>query len=100
MTNNVEKVVDVRDTLRAILREEKEVHVFFTKKNGEYRDLRCTLNTQILPPKNPEEVRTRNSNPDTLSVWDLDANNWRSFNIDTVERVTFADKELITEEYV
>ena len=35
-----------------------------------------------------------------MSVWDLDAKAWRSFNIDAVERVTFADKELITEEYV
>jgi len=58
--------------------------VSFKKVNGERRDMRCTLNEAMLPPK-PEQdpdaplKMPRPPNPDVQSVWDVDAKGWRSF---------------------
>jgi len=79
-----------RDTLLRDLRVNLlEVH--FTKANGETRVMRCTLQPHMLPesyrndPKErAEEKNFHNNNPDVIAVWDIEANGWRSFRIDSV----------------
>lgn len=79
-----------RDTLLRDLRVNLlEVH--FTKANGETRVMRCTLQPHMLPesyrvdPKErAEEKNFHNSNPEAIAVWDIEANGWRSFRIDSV----------------
>lgn len=79
-----------RDTLLKDLRVNLlEVH--FTKTNGETRVMRCTLQPHMLPEEyrvsadQQKEERTFHSeNPDVLAVWDVEANAWRSFRIDSV----------------
>lgn len=59
------------------------VDVTFTKTNGQIREMRCTLAPEYLPEQT-ETSGHRESNPDTISVWDMDKADWRSFRIDRV----------------
>jgi hypothetical protein len=59
------------------------VEVTFTKMNGDKRVMTCTLQPSFLPEE-VETEKTRKQNDDVLSVWDIDANGWRSFRFDSV----------------
>lgn len=79
-----------RDTMLKDLRS-NVVEVHFTKTNGENRVMRCTLAKHMLPEsyqksleEQAEEKNFHKENPDVLAVWDLGANGWRSFRIDSV----------------
>jgi hypothetical protein len=56
--------------------------VVFTKVDGSTRVMKCTLINAFLPPligsnnKRSEEV---------IPVWDLEAEGWRSFRVDSVQ---------------
>jgi len=43
-----------------------------SRPRGEFRRMRCTLEGKDVIPENPIK-------PGIITVWDLDANNWRSF---------------------
>lgn len=70
--------------------------VVFTKVNGEERTMLCTLHESVLPESTITES-TKKVNPDTISVWDIDNNGWRSFRIDSIKEVKVVEavKELI-----
>ena len=60
------------------------ITVRFTKMNGDERIMKCTLLSEYLPQqKDIEEVSTK-ENSNLLAVWDVEANGWRSFRIDSV----------------
>jgi hypothetical protein len=82
MTNKQKLLEQLRDGV---------VTVSFTKVNGERRDMQCTLNETLLPPKpmltEQSEAVTkpvRKDNPAVQSVWDVDAKGWRSFRWENV----------------
>jgi hypothetical protein len=58
------------------------VRITFDKVNGDRRIMTCTLQEQYLPPPSPEEKRPEPK--DSLAVWDLTANGWRSFRLDKI----------------
>lgn len=65
--------------------------VTFTKVNGEVRQMPCTLKSELLPPVDSNklnEEKTRNQNPDNISVWCTDKNEWRSFKVANVQKIT------------
>ena len=65
--------------------------VTFTKVNGELRQMPCTLKNELLPVvdiNKLHEEKTRKQNPDNLSVWCTDKNEWRSFKIANVQQIT------------
>jgi hypothetical protein len=65
--------------------------VIFTKVNGEIRQMPCTLKSELLPVVDSNklhEEKTRKQNPDNLSVWCTDKNEWRSFRIANVQKIT------------
>jgi hypothetical protein len=71
--------------------------VTFTKVNGETRVMPCTLDPRRLPPAPAHESNTNNpidfpkvkkQNPENLSVWCVDKNEWRSFKIMNVTGVS------------
>jgi hypothetical protein len=65
--------------------------VTFTKVNGEVRQMPCTLKSELLPPVDSNklnEEKTRKQNPDNISVWCTDKNEWRSFKIANVQKIT------------
>jgi hypothetical protein len=64
------------------------VTVTFEKLDGSLREMRCTLQADVLPPMLlQEDAKTRKENLDTLSVWDIEANGWRSFRIDSIKSI-------------
>lgn len=69
--------------------QESVVEVTFTKVNGEQRIMTCTLKADILPPQivTEEKKKLKKSidvNEDVISVWDINAQGWRSFRIANV----------------
>ena len=60
--------------------------VKFTKVDGTVREMPCTLREDIVPKyerKTPAKDATGKPQ-NTLSVWCLDKNEWRSFRVDNV----------------
>lgn len=64
--------------------------ITFTKKDGTERVMNCTLRGDMLPVVEIKEDKApRKQNDSVLSVYDLDAQGWRSFTINAVKRVSF-----------
>ena len=98
-----------RDWVRKLL-EVSEITVTFVKADGSIRDMRCTLDRDIIPPQplraekpakeapvdglrqdgflreNKEVTKPEESH--TQKVFDLDAGAWRSFRYDRLKKVT------------
>ena len=73
-------------------------NITFTKVNGEARTMPCTLKEGLLPappvhvtntdnPIDFPQAKERKKNPDNISVWCTDKNEWRSFKIMNVTGV-------------
>jgi len=66
--------------------------VTFTKKNGEERVMPCTLVFDHIPEEHhPKGTATQHNSQDTIAVWCMDKEGWRSFRVDSVtnfERLT------------
>jgi hypothetical protein len=62
------------------------VEVSFIKVNGERRDMLCTLNEDHLPSRKEQDnaQQSRKENPAVQSVYDVNANGWRSWRWDNV----------------
>lgn len=82
-----------RDWVRSLLRN-GEIKVTFTKSDGTLREMRCTLNSDMIPVNNHVKERaepkfTKKPPPvNTQTVFDLDKNEWRSFNYDRIKKIT------------
>lgn len=59
------------------------VRLSFKKKDGETREMLCTLKAELLPTKE-DESKEKKKNPDVLAVWDLEKEGWRSFRCDSL----------------
>ena len=70
--------------------------VVFTKANGEERIMNCTLHDSVLPEQPISGIKKK-ENKEVLSVWDVDANGWRSFRMDSIKEVKVVEavKELL-----
>jgi hypothetical protein len=71
------------------------VTVTFTKKDGQTRVMTCTLAESSIPeqhrPKPLTEGQEQRKRSDAnLSVWDINAEGWRSFILANVTRVEFS----------
>ncbi|NBR23760.1 MAG: hypothetical protein EBU08_08335 [Micrococcales bacterium] len=72
--------------LRHILSEDHEIT--FTKVDGSERVMPCTLRTEAMPLREANEHhKTRLYNPEVLSVWCLDKDEWRSFKVMNVNSI-------------
>jgi len=64
-----------------------EIH--FTKVNGDFRKMRCTLRWDLVPAntdiKHLDEEHKKEPNLNTVVAWDVEKGGWRSFRIDTVQ---------------
>ena len=71
---------------------EQIVTVTFVKKDGTDRNMRCTLMPEWMPgtavPAG-DETTQRGKSEKSVSVYDLDNNGWRAFNLDSVKAITF-----------
>ena len=65
------------------------VQVIFTKSDGTERTMNCTLRNDVVVPYEKKTDRTREGIENILPVWDLEANGWRSVNIETIKDVKY-----------
>lgn len=76
-----------RDEMMAQLKENVCV-VEFEKVNGDKRVMTCTLQESVLPPAKKDDPITqkkvREVNQEVVSVWDTNAEGWRSFRVANV----------------
>lgn len=86
-TSDTEREI-FRDWVRSVLRKQ-EVTISFLKKDGELREMRCTLQEEVVPVFVPATDRTRTPNPEVCPVYDLDKQEWRSFRFDAVTIISF-----------
>ena len=68
------------------------VKVIFTKKDGTERTMLATLNEELIPEdKKPKGTGKKKDNGETVAVYDVEADGWRSFNIDSIKEVDYGD---------
>lgn len=82
---------EVREFVVPLLKDGVAV-VNFVKKNGETRSMSCTLKSDLLPKVEVNENTEKSSrkvNNEVLAVYDVNANGWRSFRLDSVTSVEF-----------
>jgi len=69
------------------------LEVEFIKQNGDTRKMSCTTKSDKIPethqPKNEKPVPL---NEDVLRVFDVEAEGWRSFRVDSVKSFGFTQK--------
>lgn len=79
-----------REALVEMLQNEILV-VHFTKLNGDKRVMTCTLKEDVLPPAKKDQPLTQKKiraiNEEVLTVWDTNANDWRAFRLDKIEKI-------------
>lgn len=78
------------DTLKEQLKS-NVLSVTFTKKNGDERNMICTLMADKIPAvevKEGVEKKERAENRDVMAVYDTDADGWRSFRLDSVKNIS------------
>jgi hypothetical protein len=62
--------------------------VVFEKTDGTIREMRCTLQSDMLPQFLSEvSDRVRHEPEGVIAVWDVDNQGWRSFRVDSVQTV-------------
>jgi hypothetical protein len=71
--------------------KERPATVTFTKKDGTTRIMYCTLQEGVVVPHEKKTDRTKEPNDSILPVWDLEANAWRSINVETIQYVVCTD---------
>ena len=85
---NEEQLIQFRDWLIGMLKV-GPVTVTFNKKDGAERIMTCSLQPELLPPAPVKESTTsKKENTNIISVYDLNAQGWRSFIIRNVTNVT------------
>jgi len=86
-TDDKERAI-FREWLSGLLRTE-HVKITFTKKDGSVRELLATLKEEAIVPYEKKTERTKAPNKDSISVWDIEKNAWRSFRFDSVSKISF-----------
>jgi len=65
---------------------ERDVKIKFEKKDGTIRDMVCTLKESVVPEiKGTGKEKSAN----TMSVFDVENNGWRSFTVRSVKEIRF-----------
>lgn len=78
-----------KEWLHSLL-EEGEVTVKFTKKDGSERVMKCTLNQNMIPTEKMPKGTGKQKSDNTISVFDLDVDGWRSFCYDSVKEINLS----------
>jgi hypothetical protein len=72
-----------KDALKDLLKR-KVVKITFKKKDGTERVMKCTLQEDLVPIYEKKTERVKKQNDETLAVWDLEKDSFRSFKVDSV----------------
>lgn len=85
---NVFDNVEGREWLKDVLRNEG-AEITFTKLDGSERVLKATLNESKIPADFAPKASGRAKSDESLAVFDIEAQGWRSFRWDSVKSVSF-----------
>lgn len=72
-----------RELIDGLLKTQN-VEVIFKKSDGSERRMKCTLKPDSITPYEKKTDRVKQQDEDVVSVWDLDADAWRSFRMSSV----------------
>ena len=81
-----------RTYLRELLKD-NEILVTFEKTDGTEREMLCTLIENKIPDEKKPKNAGRKVNTESLSVFDLEKNEWRSFRYNSVKYFTVKTKK-------
>lgn len=92
LTESLAEILDSEiDSLKQSLHK-GVVKVVFTKKDGTDRTMLATLNEELIPEdKRPKGTGKKVVSGNTIAVYDVEADGWRSFNYDTVKEVDYGN---------
>ena len=69
--------------------ENNVCNVKFTKVNGDFRDMDCTLKRELMPePAFYATTQDSVEKKEHISVWDINREAWRAFRIANVQHFT------------
>ncbi len=77
-----------KEWLRSVLRSEI-MTVTFEKLDGTIREMRCTLIESKIPDASKPKNSGKAQSDDSIAVFDLEKQGWRSFRFDSVRRIQF-----------
>ena len=82
-------MIFTKENLSELLRN-NVVTITFTKVNGEERVMKCTLLGEYVPNAvtNGRVLLNEDTGSQSISVWDVEANGWRAFRIDSVKNIS------------
>ena len=75
--------------LKGLLSDQNQsTTIHFTKKDGTLRIMRCTRNPKLIPQEFHPKGESENTK--SITAFDLDKNEWRSFIPENVVRIEYA----------
>lgn len=95
----------MRDWVKSLLNKQ-EIIIRFTKADGTDRDMKCTLNWNLIPAQPDKNITAtpvdgivlegakkprkepKEPDPAVIKVYDLEAQAWRSFRMDRLKKIT------------
>jgi hypothetical protein len=77
-----------KDWLRGLLKT-NTVELVFTKKDGSIREMKCTLREDKIPDSVKPKSSSKTQNTDSIAVFDLVKQEWRSFRFDSITTLAF-----------
>jgi hypothetical protein len=81
-----DQVANFKSNIQNLLRT-WEAKITFTKKDGTERVMHCTLKEGVVVPHEKTTDRVKQPKDDLLSVWDIEAQGWRTVNVPTISVV-------------
>ena len=89
------KGIPTKPDLKNLL-EQNVLTVDFTKLNGDKRVMTCTLREDMKPSATKDDAmsqkKVREVSDAVVSVWDVNAQGWRSFRYDRINAVDVVDE--------
>lgn len=74
-----------KDEVKSLL-SSGELYISFEKLNGDLREMRCTLNEDLIPEASQvKSGKTRAVNDEVQAVYDLSEQHWKSFRWDSLQ---------------
>lgn len=77
-----------KDWIRGLLKTDI-VNLEFLKKDGTLREMKCTLREDKIPESSRPKGSGKSQNNDSIAVFDLEKQEWRSFRFDSVKQLSF-----------
>ena len=83
---SIMKEPEFAEWLRGYL-SESTITVTFTKKDGTNRVMKCTKQQDLIPSDKQPKGTGSTPTGDAVAVFDLEAQDWRSFNTSNITRI-------------